>query len=128
MKKNAADKMAAYERYSEREITRESFIREKDRLMADNAALEEQRASLEKRLADLTAASSPELHETAVAADLFLGAENVTNQMLLQFIERVNVYSGMRAEIVYKFSDPFMQSLQALLDGEGSEQTPDIGS
>ena len=96
--------------------------------MAENAALEEQRASLEKRLADLTAASSPELHETAVAADLFLGAENVTNQMLLQFIERVNVYSGMRAEIVYKFSDPFMQSLQALLDGEGSEQTPDIGS
>ena len=128
MKKNAADKMAAYERYSEGEITRESFIWEKDRLMADNAALEEQRASLEKQLADLTAASSPELHETAVAADLFLGAGNVTNQMLLQFIERVNVYSGMRVEIVYKFSDPFMQSLQTLLDGETAEEKPDIGS
>lgn len=72
MKKNAADKMAAYERYSEGEITHESFIREKDRFMADNAELEEQRDSLEKRLADLTAASSLELHEAAVAADLFL--------------------------------------------------------
>lgn len=128
MKKNAVDKMTAYERYSEGDITRETFIRKKDKLMADNANLEEQRNSLEKQLAGLMVDSSSELHETAMSADSFLRAENVTNQMLLQFIERVNVYSGMRVEIVYKFSDPFMKSLQTLLDNEVSKKKHDIGS
>ncbi len=48
--------------------------------------------------------------------------------MLLQFIERVNVYSGMRVEIVYKFSDPFMQSLQVLLEHGSTDYVSGIGS
>ena len=61
-------------------------------------------------------------------ADSFFQAGNITNQMLLQFIERVNVYSGMKVEIVYKFSDPFMQSLQMLLECSSTERTSGTGS
>ena len=34
-----------------------------------------------------------------------LNADELTNEMLLFFIDRVNVYSGMRVEIIYRFSD-----------------------
>lgn len=128
MKKNVADKMEAYEHYSEGEISREEFIKVRDRITAENAALETQKADLEKQLSELAQASSSELHEVAAAADMFFQAGNITNQMLLQFIERVNVYSGMRVEIVYKFSDPFMQSLQVLLEHGSTDYVSGIGS
>lgn len=35
----------------------------------------------------------------------------MTNDMLLTFIDRVLVYAGNRVEIVYRFSDPFMETL-----------------
>lgn len=128
MKKNAAEKMDAYERYSDGEISRGEFMKARDRITAENASLEAQKARLEKQLSELEQASSSELRETAAAADSFFRAGNITNQMLLQFIERVNVYSGMKVEIVYKFSDPFMQSLQMLLECSSTERTSGTGS
>ena len=40
-----------------------------------------------------------------------LKTENVTNEMLLFFISRVKVFSGMRLEIEYRFSDELMTEL-----------------
>lgn len=128
MKKNAAEKMDAYERYSEGEISRGEFMKARGRITAENASLEAQKARLEKQLSELEQVSSSELRETAAAADSVFQAGNITNQMLLQFIERVNVYSGMKVEIVYKFSDPFMQSLQMLLECSSTERTSGTGS
>ena len=46
-----------------------------------------------------------------------LQAENVTNEMLLFFISRVKVYSGMKLEIEYRFSDELMKELEGLKNG-----------
>ncbi len=67
--------MEAYEHYSEGEISREEFIKVRDRITAENAALETQKADLEKQLSELAQASSSELHEVAAAADMFFRQE-----------------------------------------------------
>ena len=41
-----------------------------------------------------------------------LSADEQTNEMLLFFIDRVNVYSGMRVEIIYRFSDEIAAAMQ----------------
>ena len=45
-------------------------------------------------------------------AEAFLKAENVTNQMLKSFIERVDVYTGSRIEIRYRFNNPFRTEME----------------
>ncbi|CAK7087418.1 MAG: hypothetical protein ENTB_04218 [Enterocloster aldenensis] len=114
VKQNQTAKMAAYERYSEGNITRDEFIRQKDRLAADTDRLTAEKAVLEKQLAVLEQAQASELHETAGTAAQFLKASDVTNEMLLNFIDRVLVFTGGRVEIVYRFSNPFLESLKAL--------------
>lgn len=111
MKQNAAEKMTAYEQYSDGKMTRENFLRKKKEVAADIERLVDEKEKLVRQLTALEQAKSSELHETAEAADEFLRAENVTNDMLLTFIDRVNVFSGNRVEIVYRFSNPFMETL-----------------
>lgn len=41
-----------------------------------------------------------------------LTADELTNEMLLFFIDRVNVYSGMRVEIIYRFSDEIARLIE----------------
>ena len=41
-----------------------------------------------------------------------LTADELTNEMLLFFIDRVNVYSGMRVEIIYHFSDEIARLIE----------------
>ncbi len=37
--------------------------------------------------------------------------------MLLFFIDRVNVYTGMRVEIIYRFSDEIAEAISAAENG-----------
>lgn len=67
---------------------------------------------MEKQLAALSQRTDSGLQQTLDQARTFLSAENVTNQMLKLFIERVYVYSGMKIEIVYRFSNPFRELLE----------------
>lgn len=55
--------------------------------------------------------ADPEMEMYVSEAQEFLNTETVTNQMLLQFIERVDVYTGMRIEIHYRFSDELISEL-----------------
>ena len=41
-----------------------------------------------------------------------LTADELTNEMLLFFIDRVNVFSGMRVEIIYRFSDEIAKLIE----------------
>ena len=58
-----------------------------------------------KALSDLEAAADTELHTLAEEAKDVLNAAEINNRMLLYFIESVYVYSGMRIDIRYRFSD-----------------------
>lgn len=104
-------RITGYEQYSDGKISRADFLSLKDRLADDSAKLNEKRAELEASLATLEASDDSELTQFGKEADRFLKSGDVTNQMLLYFIERVDVYSGMRIEIKYRFSDEIMKIL-----------------
>jgi DNA invertase Pin-like site-specific DNA recombinase len=114
VKQNATAKMAAYESYADGKITRDEFLQRRDQLASDTERLTAEKATLAAQLTALEQAQDSELHTTAEAASEFLKAEDVTNEMLRQFIDRVNVFTGGRIEIVYRFSNPFMDSLAEL--------------
>lgn len=111
VKQNSVRKLAAYEQYSDGIISRDDFFTCRTGLAAEMEQLSAEKAALEEQLRVLEQAQESELHEAAEAASTFLKAETVTNAMLLTFIERVNVFSGNCVEIVYRFSDPFMEAL-----------------
>ena len=52
------------------------------------------------------------IQRISATAHEFLNAEQITNQMLLFFIDRIYVYSGMRIEIRYKFKDTLRKVLE----------------
>ena len=105
VKQNKLAKVTGYERYSDGEISRSEFTALRDQLAAELEKLGEEKRALEQQLAELQSTVDPELKQLAAAADEALNAEQVTNEMLLFFIERIDVYSGMRVEITYRFRD-----------------------
>lgn len=118
IKKNATARMDAYEKYKDGILTREQLMKLRGQIKEENQILETEKKSLSEQLTALETAKSSELHETASAANDFLKAENVTNQMLMTFIDHIKVYSGMRIEIAYRFSNPFMEMLDGLQSKE----------
>ena len=112
IKQNSQSKITAYERYSDGIISRNEFIEIREQLAMELEKFNEEKENLEKQLKDLENAVNPELKQLTSTAHEFLNAEQVTNQMLLYFIDRVYVYSGMRLEIQYKFKDTLKDVLE----------------
>lgn len=113
IRQNAVDKVNAYERYTDGKMSRGEFAALRQKIMAETDTLEAEKAALEGQLDDLEKAKDTEAHELATAGSAFLKAENITNQMLLTFIEKVLVYTGGRVEIVYRFRNPFGEPAEA---------------
>lgn len=112
VKQNHLAKVTAYERYSDGEISRAEFSAIKDQLAMELDGFSEKKKALEQQLLDIQNAVDPELKQLTEAADEVLKAGQITNQMLLYFIDEIDVYSGMRVEIKYKFKDV----LQAIIE------------
>ena len=72
----------------------------------------DEKSKLEKQLTEMQNAVDPEMNQLTATAYEFLNAEQITNQMLLFFIDRIYVYSGMRIEIKYKFKDTLKDVLE----------------
>ena len=105
MKQISVSRVSAYERYAEGRLQRDIYLMERDKLNAENDRLSAEKERLEKELLSLSQSRNRELTETCDLARRTLTADELTNEMLLFFIDRVNVYSGMRVEIIYRFSD-----------------------
>lgn len=112
IKQNSQAKITAYERYSDGVISRNEFMAIREQLAMELDKLNEENDGLEHQLKDLENAVNPELKQLTSTAHEFLNAEQITNQMLLFFIDRVYVYSGMRLEIQYKFKDTLKEILE----------------
>lgn len=84
----------------------------RDKLNAENDSLSSEKERLEKELLALSQSRNRELTETCDMARQTLTADELTNEMLLFFIDRVNVYSGMRVEIIYHFSDEIARLIE----------------
>ena len=105
MKQISVSRVSAYERYAEGRLQRDIYLMERDKLNAENDRLSAEKERLEKGLLSLSQSRNRELTETCDLARRTLTADELINEMLLFFIDRVNVYSGMRVEIIYRFSD-----------------------
>ena len=84
----------------------------RDTLSEEITQIQNQISELQKSIAALEARTNPEMKLYGGEARNLLKTENVTNEMLLFFISRVKVYSGMRLEIEYRFSDELIAELQ----------------
>lgn len=120
IKQTGVKKMESYEQYSDGKISRETFLSRRSEFGAEVERLTAEKTALEEQLMVLEQSQKSELHEAAEAAANFLKTENVTNAMLLTFIERVNVFTGNRVEIVYRFSDPFLETLTEIQRNAGA--------
>ncbi len=112
IKQNSQAKVTAYERYSDGDISRNEFMAIRDQLAMEFEQYNQEKQNTEKQLSELQSAIDPELNQLSATAHEFLNAEQITNQMLLFFIDRIYVYSGMRIEIRYKFKDTLRKVLE----------------
>ena len=117
MKRNQSERLGAYERYSDGKISRDEYLIIRDKLTEENAQMQAQLTELQQGITALEAKTDPEMELYGSEARALLKAENVTNEMLLFFISRVKVYSNMRLEIVYRFSDELMTELEEMKNG-----------
>ena len=117
MKRNQSERLGAYERYSDGKISRDEYLIIRDKLTEENAQMQAQLTELQQGITALEAKTDPEMELYGSEARALLRAENVTNEMLLFFISRVKVYSNMRLEIVYRFSDELMTELEEMKNG-----------
>jgi len=122
IQQRSVEKITAYERYRDDAISRDEFLALRQKNATETETLEKEKAALEGQLADLQKAQETEAHALAEAGWGFLSAGNVSNQMLMTFIEKVLVYSGGRVEIVYRFKNPFGDSERTTGDHEAASQ------
>lgn len=122
IQQRGVEKVTAYERYRDGAMSRDEYLALRQKNIAETETLEKEKAVLEGQLADLKKAQETEAHALAEAGSGFLSAGNVTNQMLMTFIEKVLVYSGGRVEIVYRFKNPFGDSEGTTTDLEAAHQ------
>ena len=109
IKQQSLAKVDAYERYSDGELSKQKFLIIRDEIANETERLNSEKLALEEQLNTLLNAEETELGSMAASASRFLKEKEITNQMLRFFIDQVYVYSGMRLDIRYKFSDGLMQ-------------------
>lgn len=106
LKQISVGRISAYERYTEGRLQRDIYLIEHDKMNTESDSLSAGKERLEEELLSL------ELTETCDMARRTLTADELTNEMLLFFIDRVNVFSGMRVEIIYRLSDEIAQLVE----------------
>ncbi len=116
LKQISVSRISAYERYAEGRLQRDLYLAERDKLNAEADTLTADKQKLEQELISLSRSQNRELRETADQAREILSADQLTNEMLLMFIDRVNVFSGMRVEIIYRFSDAIAEAINTTQD------------
>ena len=100
LKQISLSRTGADERYADGPLSQELYLAERDRLYATADILAVEKEKLEKELVSLIRSKNQDMTDTVQKAQEVLSASELTNDMLLFFIDRVNVYTGMRVEII----------------------------
>ena len=112
LKQISLSRVTDYESYAEGRLNREAFLARKENLSAESDKLETEKSNLEQKLATTPQSKNPATKETVTKARETISADAITNEMLLYFIDRANIYSGMRVEIIYRFTDEIANILK----------------
>lgn len=86
----------------EQSSTRDAFLAERDKLAIEAGQLTADKERLENELTSLSQTQGSELTAMAATARTYLKAEELNNEMVLFFIDRVDVFTGMRLHIHYR--------------------------
>lgn len=105
------NKLSAYEQYSDGKMSREEYRLLHSDQEQKAAQMQAELTECRQALKNLEESGDPEMAMYTGMAHEFLNAETVTNQMLLHFIRRVDVYTGTRIDIQYRFSDALISEL-----------------
>lgn len=117
LKQISLSRTGAYERYADGSLSRDLYLAERDRLYAEADTLTAEKDKLEKELISLVRSKNQDMTDTVHKAQEVLSASELTNDMLLFFIDRVNVYTGMRVEIIYRFSGEIAKAISDAENG-----------
>ena len=117
IKQISLKRTGAYERYADGCLDRELYLAERDKLYAEANTLTEEKDKLEKELLSLVQSKNQDMADAVNKAEEVLSAGELTNEMLLFFIDRVNVYTGMRVEIIYRFTDEIAKAIEDMKNG-----------
>lgn len=111
LKQKAYERKSAYEKYVDEIISRDNFLTIKSKLTDEEETLKKEIAQYETELNGILTRKNDTTAKLAEKAEDVLSQESFTNEMLLYFVDKVNVYSGNRIEIVYRFKDVFEKVL-----------------
>ncbi len=117
LKQISLSRTGAYERYADGSLSRELYLAERDRLYDEADTLAAEKDKLEKELVSLVRSKNQDMTDAVQKAHEVLSVGELTNEMLLFFIDRVNVYTGMRVEIIYRFSDEIAEAVSETENG-----------
>lgn len=106
---NHLEKLSFYEQYSDGKISREEYTAVRDRLAAEEERAKTEKKQAEEQLAALSNRQNGAMATLVDKAHEALDAPAFTNRMLLFFIERIDIYAGMKVEIHYRFKDELEQ-------------------
>lgn len=112
LKQKAFERKSAYERYVDELIAKDEFLLIKDKLSGEEENLRTEISRLREKLQIIIAQKNDSTIRLADKAEDFLSEQNITNEMLLYFINKVKVYSGNKIEIEYRFKDIFENVLK----------------
>jgi DNA invertase Pin-like site-specific DNA recombinase len=103
-------KMSLWERYNAGELTRENFQAESAKITAQVTEYETKAAELESNAENMerTSGNASPIEEQLLSHATI---ESLTPEILDKFVQRVNVHSPDRIEVVFKFADPLESAM-----------------
>ena len=107
LKQKLFERKSAYEKYVDEIFSKDEFMAIKARIATDEEKLNKEIENYRNKLENITANKNSHMVTLTEKAEDYLSRECLTNDMLLYFINKVNVYSGGKIEIVYRFKDIF---------------------
>ena len=109
IKKIEADKMALMERYLSREITKDRFQSEKTTMEEQTETLRKEVSEKKNKLAELTEWRNVQVPDDIEKIKKCAAATELTKEIADIALKQVTFYDKEHLEIVWKFSDGFLE-------------------
>lgn len=106
------DKFANMDRYMSGEMDKTVYLKLRSEMDQQIASLSESITALERKLQAVQAEASDEASTVLANIKKYAGEKQLTNEMVLAFINKVLITDGEHVEIQWNFSDVFLQYLE----------------
>lgn len=112
-----AERIRCYEAFADGHISKEEYIKKKEKLTSDISNLEADISQLkenDERKTDMTR----QLDELGSMAEAVLAEGHLTEEMVERFVDKVHVYDPKHIEITFQFEDVLRKLIDEEKDGD----------